>query len=174
MRQNEKVDTPLPHIGIFDSIKRADRAVSNLLDAGFSSAQITVMCSNAAVETHFERYEHQDPSGTYTPAAAIAGGAIGAALGGLAAIAGVASGGVALLAAGGLTAWTGGVVGGLVGAMVTRGFEKELANYYDQAVVNGKILVAAEDNTPDRHEHLLVAEGILRAAGAEPLALPEG
>jgi hypothetical protein len=40
----------------------------------------------------------------------------------------VTTGGMALWAAGPISAWAGGVVGGLVGAMMSRGVEKELAN----------------------------------------------
>jgi hypothetical protein len=34
--------------------------------------------------------------------------------------------------------------------MLTRGTEKELADYYDQAVVGGQILVAVETEVPSR------------------------
>src|SRR5205085_3297891 len=107
---------------------------------------------------HFRQFEHQDPAGTHTGAATATGGAVGATLGGLAALAATAAtGGVALLAVSGIAAWTGAVVGGLVGAMMTRGVEKELANYYDQAVTEGKILVAVEDQSPRQQERLAEA-----------------
>ncbi|MEX0713629.1 MAG: hypothetical protein WD278_14825, partial [Pirellulales bacterium] len=77
-------------------------------------------------------------------------------------------------AAGGLAAWTGGVVGGLVGAMMTRGVEKELADYYDQAVLKGRILVAAEVAGDEENASLAEAERVFREAGAEPVSLPEG
>jgi hypothetical protein len=104
---------------------------------------------------------------------AATGGAIGAAIGGLAvAGASIATGGVALVVAGGLALVTGGVVGGLVGAMINRGFEDELANYYDQAVQNGKILVAVE--VEDEPEKLAIADRIIVEGGAELLPLREG
>jgi hypothetical protein len=63
--------------------------------------------------------------------------------------------------------------------MMTRGVEKELANYYQQAVVQGEILVAAEapqagggDLGPQ--PSLEAAARILSNAGAKPLELPEG
>ena len=63
--------------------------------------------------------------------------------------------------------------GGLIGIMTTRRIERELANYYQQAVVNGDILVAVDqhDATEARLEQ---AAGILSAGGAKPLSLPEG
>jgi len=146
-----------------------------LLAAGFSKEQVTVVCSDETKERHFHEFEHQEPAGTYTPGAIAAGGAIGATLGALAAVAGgVATGGVGLLFTGGIAAWSGGVVGGLIGAMMTRGVEKELANYYNQAVVAGKILVAAEVREGDDPQMLATAACVLDEAGAEPVPLPEG
>jgi hypothetical protein len=84
------------------------------------------------------------------------------------------TGGIGLLAAGGILAWSGGVVGGLVGAMMTRGVDKELANYYNQSVLEGKILVAAECHGPNSEARQARAAQILADAGAEPIALTEG
>lgn len=167
-------DKPL-RVGVFAAIDDARLAVERLLDAGFSTAQITVVCSDDTKEQYFRAFEHQHPAGTNTPVAAIAGGTLGALLAGatVVAAAGV-TGGVALLAAGGISAWAGGVVGGLVGAMMTRGVEKELANYYNQAVIEGKLLVAAEAAGPGAAAMLTRAETIFADTGAEPLALPEG
>ena len=161
--------------GVFETVDGARRAVDGLLAAGFSTPEITVICSNVQKEALFREFEHQDPAGTYAPAAAATGAVIGATLGGLAAVAGtVATGGVALLAAGGLAAWTGGVLGGLVGAMMTRGVERELANFYNQSVESGKLLVAVDLEGPDAPRRLIVAERVLAEAGAEPAPLREG
>jgi hypothetical protein len=162
-------------VGVFDTLEGAERAVHGLLAAGFPKEQITVVCSDETKERHFREFEHQEPAGAYTPAAVATGGAIGATLGALAAVAGgIATGGVGLLFTGGIAAWSGGVIGGLVGAMMTRGVEKELANYYNQAVVSGKILVAAEVHEGDDARMLQTAARILEEAGAEPVPLPEG
>jgi hypothetical protein len=162
---------------VFDTVTEADAVVADLLAAGFTEEQITVICSAEAVQRHFQQFEHQDPAGSKTPAAALAGGACGAAIGALAAVALASAatlGGVVLLAAGGIALWGGGVVGGLVGAMMTRGVEKELANYYDQAVTAGKILVAVEAEDPPRHALLDRAVKIFAEHGAEPVPLEEG
>jgi hypothetical protein len=153
----------------------AGKAVARLLEAGFSKYQITVVCSDQTKERYFREFEHQAPAGTTTPAAVATGGAVGALLAGLTVVAAASvTGGVSLLVAGGVSSWAGGVVGGLVGAMMTRGVERELANYYNQAVVEGKILVAAEDTGPDPYPHLSHASQIFAELGAEPLSLPEG
>ncbi|MGH7137058.1 MAG: hypothetical protein ACREHD_15060 [Pirellulales bacterium] len=174
MENASTLERPI-RVGVFSTIRTADCAVDNLLKAGFTSDQISVVCSDLAIEEHFHRFEHEQPAGAHTGAAVAIGGAIGAALGGLTVLVGaVTTAGMALLAAGGLAAWTGGIVGGLVGAMMTRGIEPELANYYDQAVTEGKILVAAEDHSETQRQRLERAEHILSQCGAEPLALSEG
>ncbi|MGC3967283.1 MAG: hypothetical protein QM775_07905 [Pirellulales bacterium] len=171
----ERRDRPI-RAGVFATMEAADRVVDRLFKAGFSAEEISVVCSEEAQRRHFGELAHDKPAGTYTPAAAVAGSVIGAALGGLVAVAGVmTTGGVGVLASGGIAAWSGGVVGGLIGAMMTRGFERELANFYDQAVTAGKIVVAVDIREPDgRMPRLAVADQIFRDEGAESLALPEG
>lgn len=160
--------------GVFESILDADRAVNELLAAGFTKDEITVVCSDEHKERFFREFEHQDPAGTSTVEKAVIGGVIGAALGGLATLAGVvATGGVGLLVAGAVATWTGGAAGTLIGAMISRGVEGELANFYDQAVASGKILVAADDQS-HQPQRLATAERILARGGAKPLPLPEG
>src|ERR1700736_526297 len=131
-------------VGIFTTVERADEAVRGLLAAGFSDREISVVCSDKVKEKHFQRFEHEEPAGAHTGAAAASGAAIGGLLGLLSMAAVVSTGGLGLLVAGPLfvsTAGTGAIVGGIVGAMTTRGLENELANYYNQAVIKGKILV---------------------------------
>ena len=161
-------------VGVFDTIPDADRAVHALLNAGFTKEHITVICSDKYKEHFFQAYEHQDPAGTSTAEKAAWGGAIGATLGGLVTLAGVvATGGIGLLVGGAVIAGMGGVAGGLIGAMMSRGVERELADYYDQSVVAGKILVAAEDRSPAVPERLALAEKLLSDAGANPIPLAE-
>ena len=109
-------------VGVFSTTGQADRAVRNLLAAGFTKDEITVICSDKYTEEHFHEFEHQDPAGAHTPAAVAAGERIGAVLGGLTAIVGfVTTGGVGVLIGGAMVAWSTAVVGGLIGAMMTRG-----------------------------------------------------
>jgi hypothetical protein len=161
-------------LGVFNSLAAADAAVHRLLRAGFTKQQISVICSDETRERHFPGLAHQQPAGKNTPLAATAGAAVGATIAGLAAItAAAATGGAALFVAGGAAAWTGAVLGGFLGAMMTRGMERELADFYDQAVTEGKIVVAAEAHGPRAQERLAEAAQILAQAGAEPLPLKE-
>ncbi len=165
-------------VGVFVRTEQADQAVRGLLAAGFTDAQISVVCSDKVKEAHFRRFEHEDPAGAHTGVAAASGAAIGGLVGLLSMAAFVTStGGLGLFVVGPLflgSAGAGALVGGLVGAMTTRGLEEELANYYDQAVVEGKILVAAEAHGDGAQARLAQAEQVLRAAGAEPVALERG
>lgn len=162
-------------VGVFSTVDEAERAVRGLLDAGFTTEEITVVCSDEKKEQYFREFEHQDPAGSMTPKAVLAGGAIGALLGGIPVIgAAVATGSVVLWVAGPALASALGVAGGLVGAMSTRGLEKEIANYYQQAVLEGLILVAAQVKESDPSPRLQQAATILTAAGAKPISLPEG
>jgi hypothetical protein len=161
-------------IGVFSTVAQARDAVNKLLAAGFGKEQITVICSDKTREHEFREFEHQDPAGTFTPAAAATGGALGVALGGLAGVTlTLATGGMAVAIGGALAAWAGGVVGGLIGAMMTRGVEHELADYYDQAVTRGKILVAVDDHRPEDQHLLQTADEIFASEGAEPVAIEE-
>jgi hypothetical protein len=162
-------------VGIFATVDEAEAVVRHLFDAGFATEQITVICSDENKERYFRPFEHQEPAGTFAPQAVLAGGAIGALLGGIPVIgAAVVTGSIVLWVAGPAIASALGVAGGLVGAMSTRGVEKEIANFYQQAVLDGLILVAVEAKGADRKERLEQAAKVFAAAGTRPVALPEG
>jgi ABC-type xylose transport system permease subunit len=80
----------------------------------------------------------------------------------------------AAAAMGGAGLWTGTIFGGFVGAMMSRGTENELADFYSQAVEKGRILVAAEVHGPEADARLARAAAILAEKGAEALPLAEG
>lgn len=161
--------------GVFATLSAADDAVARLLEAGFTQEEITVICSNEAKESHFRKFEHQDPAGAHAPRTVPVGTSVGAAVGGLTAIAiGAATGTVPLVVAGGAGLAAGAGLGTFLGAMLTRGEEKELADYYDQAVRSGKIVVAVEIHGLHDLRRLAQAAQIIADAGAEPVALREG
>jgi hypothetical protein len=55
--------------------------------------------------------------------------------------------------------------------MLTRGGERELADYYSQALVDGQILVAADTKDP---ELLAAADRAFATEGVASRHLPEG
>jgi len=162
-------------VGVFATIADAQHAVSELLRAGFAKPQITVVCSDRQKEAHFREYERQEPAGYYTPQA-LAGGAItGALLGLILAMVVLAYfGRIEALVAGLLFVPFGAIAGAFIGAMLTRNAEKELANFYDQGVEPGSIVVAAEDHSERADKMLQLAEKILDREGVRPMELPEG
>lgn len=162
--------------GVFSNAREVEEVVQALLKEGFSQEEITVVCSDEAQKLHFREFMHQDPAGAHLPAAAAVGGAAGAALGGVTTAAiGLATGVLPVMIIGGAGLMTGGVVGSLLGAYLTRGAEKEAADFYDQAVQEGKLLVVVDkNNAPDAAKMLPVAEEVFSARGVRPLPLPEG
>ncbi len=175
------VPRPLPapsarpvRIAVFKSVRDADRAVGGLLEAGFPREHISVVCSDAAKEAHFRGFEHDRPAGATTGAAAGAGAIGGFAAGLAAATVVVATGGLGLLVVGPLLTGTGAIVGTFVGAMMSRGVEHEVADYYDQALAGGEILVAAEIGADGDPAMLARAEAAFREAGSTPVTLPRG
>ena len=159
--------------GVFKDLVQANRVIARLVAAGFTKEQITVIAPEAH-RGRFEQYRRELPSGSHTGSTAVGGAAIGALIGGLAALGGiVATGGSALLIAGPLLG-TGAGAGTFIGAMMSRGFEHETANYYDQALQKGNILIAVHDDTEHKKERLAVAERILADSGTEAVAMPEG
>jgi hypothetical protein len=168
---------PRVHVGVFDRIADADRAVQELVDAGIAKERITVVCPTCTKEK-YEGFKKLEPSGSHAVAGAATGGAIGALLGGLVgattvAAATAATAGTGLLVAGTLLSAGGGaaVFGGFVGAMMTRGMEHEVADFYDQALEKGQILVAVERGDDVTPEQVAAADRIFAALGVENMTL---
>jgi hypothetical protein len=161
-------------VAVFDSVELADKAIERLVENGFEKDEITLFSPASQPTEHEEDVvtEQDQASSTET---AVSGGAMGGVLGGATAVAGLATvAGAPIVVAGGMLGLlAGGVFGGLVGAMTSRGVEKEPADYYDQAVSEGKSLVAVEPHD-ENAERLKLATKILDEAGADPFKLREG
>ncbi len=162
--------------GIFENEPAAERAVAGLLEAGFAKEWISVV-STLPFPHHAEHADVQAvaPSGAHTRGALALGGTIGSVLGGIAVLIGVAlTGGTGLLAIGPLLggAAAGGLSGGFIGAMMTRGFEPSIADFFDQALSRGQYLVAVEDNSAS--PPLEEAEAVFERVGASPVPLRKG
>jgi hypothetical protein len=162
-------------VGVYDTVAEIHRVVHDLREAGFTQHELGVICSDKYKEQFMHDLPLKEPAGTHTEQAIVAGGLVGATIGGLVLAATVlATGGAGLLAIGTALIGGGALTGSFSGAMMTRGFQKEFVDYYDQAVQRGKILVAVEVHGPDSAERLARAERILAADGANPLPLDEG
>jgi len=171
---HQVIEKPV-RVGVYDTVAAADSAVHRLLEDGFSRNELAVICSDKFKEQFFHEVPTPAVPGTYTPEAIVAGGLVGATIGGLAlAATALATGGIGVLMAGTALIGGGALAGSFSGAMMTRGFQKEYAHFYDHAVQRGKILVAVEVHGDDSDERLAHAEQILADAGANPLSLEEG
>lgn len=173
------IDRVEPHarpirVGVFPTIRQAELAVEKLLASGFSRDEVSVFSPEDEAKPQVATPE---PPETGLPVDNLLGGSLlGGILGGLTAVAGLATvAGIPVLVAGGMAgALSGGIAGGLVGVMVHRGVEKEPANYFDQAVAQGSYLVAVEMHDDKDQNRLADAARVLFAAGAKPLPLREG
>jgi hypothetical protein len=154
-------------VGFFSTAAQADQAVRDLLAAGFTDEQLAVICPEK-FKDEFPNLRHPDPPGSHAAEAVVEGGAVGAALGGIALVAAaVATGGAGLLPAIPVLIGGGALAGGFGGLIAREGYGEGVAEYYEEAVHQGKIVVGVEDEGPDNEARLALAERILAAAGAD-------
>src|SRR6188472_1251576 len=154
--------------GIYPSVERAERAVDELVDGGFSEADVSVLMSdNRGSKDFAHEKQTKAPEGTTTGVAA--GGTIGGTLGLLAGIGALAIPGVGpFIAAGPIMGalaglGVGGAVGGLVGALVGMGIPEYEAKRYEGRVKNGGVLLSAHCDSGDQIDE---AKTILEQTGA--------
>jgi hypothetical protein len=173
MLEPDPIEYPV-RAGIFSNIDDAKRLLRLLSDAGFSWEHVSVFCSEDKKQRLFPPELQQPLSRTVENQAlnaigwvlfGLTGFALGAALLSSAGTAIVIMGAYAGLAAGGTVA----------GLMATRGFESEAADYYDQAVQAGRILVAVEvrGTGPEIDSRRNTAARLIAEAGAEPIPLAD-
>jgi hypothetical protein len=170
-QQSQPTDEKTIRAAVFRDVQVVEEVTRKLLETGFTREQISVLCSEDAKERHFREFEHEEPAGTHTPEDAARGGAAGALFGGLVTIGVATAAGLPLLAAGPSFLIGGAVAGGFIGAMRSRGEEGALADFYDQALTRGDLLVAVEDDKPGSHLRLQQAEQIFADAGAASFPL---
>jgi uncharacterized protein (TIGR02271 family) len=135
-------------VGTYDSMEVASAVVNDLVNAGFSRADISLIANNA--DDRYASYVDKDSSsediGQGAGVGAVVGGVGGLLIGlGALAIPGVgpfvAAGPLAAALAG---AGIGAVTGGLIGALVDMGIPDEEAQIYSDSVRHGNVLVAAQ------------------------------
>jgi len=152
-------------LGIFDTVVEADRAVHNLLEAGFTKKEIGVLCSMKSLKSFFPDIAEPPLAKVHESQTITAGGAVGASVGGLAlAVLAATTGGVGLLAAGAILVGGGALAGIFAGAIY--GIEKAKGDYYDLALKQGKILVVVDLQGQEDPAKLDQAEHLLAKAGA--------
>src|SRR6202161_214041 len=138
--------------GIFQNEKQAERTVDDLLAAGFSNDDISVLLpDNEGTKDFAHDKSTKAPEGA--TAGVTAGGVIGGTLGLLAGIGVLAIPGVGpFIAAGPIMSalaglGVGGAVGGLIGALVGMGIPEYEAKRYEGLVKEGRVLLSVHCDT---------------------------
>ena len=158
--------------GIYPNNSAAEAAVDQLVAAGFSNQDVSVLMADRKGSKDFAAEKNtKAPEGATTRAGV--GGAVGGTLGLLAGIGALAIPGVGpLIAAGpimgalaGLGA--GGAVGGVVGALVGLGIPEYEAKRYEGRVKDGGVLLSVHC---DSSNEVSRAKDILKATGAEDIS----
>src|ERR1700683_1504926 len=158
--------------GIYQSSAQAETAVDTLVQAGFPSANISVLLQDYRGTREFaHEKETKAPEGTTT--GVTAGGVIGGALGVLAGIGALAIPGVGPFIAagpimGGLAGLgVGGAVGGLVGALIGMGIPEHEAKRYEGRIKNGGVLLSVHCDTS---EQIKRAKDLLKQTGGQDVS----
>lgn len=158
--------------GIYHTEKQAERSVDDLMAAGFSSDDISVLLPDRQGTKAFAHEKNtKAPEGA--TAGVTTGGAIGGALGllagiGLLAIPGLGpfiAAGPIMSALAGLGA--GGAVGGLIGALVGMGIPEYEAKRFEGQIKEGGVLLSVHC---DRSDQVARAEDLLKQTGAQGIA----
>ncbi len=151
---------------IFPSRATAERAVQNLVDAGFASEDTSILMSEGTRGREF-----QIKPSTKAPEAAVTGATVGGVLGavaaGLVAIGTLAVPGLNLVAAGPIVAalsglGAGAAAGGLAGGLIGLGIPEHEAKFYDEEIRKGGILVGVYAHG----DRARLAREVLDTAGA--------
>lgn len=162
-------ETTIIRVGIFAGVARAEAAIENLIAAGFKRDDISVICSDKWKADQIEQGTDQEVNALDQDDTTMTSGVAGGVIGGLAALAGVAlTGGFGILAVGPIVA--GGVTGTLLGILVGKGVEEDVARFYEQAVTDGNVLVAVH-LTDESFANATRADEVLRKSGSAPVSL---
>lgn len=158
--------------GIYRDTASAELAVDRLINAGFSSSDVSVlMQDNESTRQFAHEKATKAPEGTAT--GATAGGVMGGAVGLMAGLGALAIPGVGpLIAAGPIMATlagagVGGAVGGLLGALVGLGIPEYEAKRYEGRVKDGGVLLSVHCRTSDEIDR---AKELLKATGADDIS----
>lgn len=155
--------------GGFESIAWAEQALGELQRAGFTSDHLTVICPGKLKDRLSPSMARRETPAPGAAEVITEGGAVGAVLGGVvlatAALAGLGSGGVALVLIGG-----GAIAGGFSNLIVSKGYQTQTDDRVKKAVERGWVVISVDvDDDQDADEAATTVERIFREKGAHPL-----
>lgn len=143
-------------VGIFDNPNTANRAIADLLSAGFDKSDISLIMSDKTKE-HFSAAAEDTGDRTLKDAAIGAGigGILTGLLLGLTTVSGILIPGLPVLVSGPLIAafeglGAGAAVGGLTGALSALGIKASEANDYEEQIKAGKAVVVVHNVADDK------------------------
>jgi hypothetical protein len=158
--------------GIYQNASQAEQTVGQLMKAGFSNDDISVLLpDNKSTKDFAHEKNTKAPEGAAT--GVTAGGAIGGTLGLLAGIGTLAIPGFGpFIAAGPIMGalagiGVGGAVGGLIGALVGMGLPEYEAKRYEGRIKDGGILLSVHCDTS---EEITRAKHMLEQTGAQDVS----
>jgi hypothetical protein len=161
-------------VAFFDNLSQAEQVVRDLLAAGYTKRQLAVIVPDRYRDQFTPDVPRAERPAGHAAETILEGGAIGAALGGVALVAAtLATGGAALLPAIPVLVGGGAIAGAFSGLITRDGYWKGVGEYYDEAIHYGKIVVGVEIQDEDNLVRLEQARHILEKAGGI-LARPEG
>jgi len=165
-------ETKTAVFGIYHTRTQAERGVDDLLAAGFSNDDISVLLPDNQGSRDFAHEKNtKAPEGT--TAGVTTGGAIGGTLGLLAGIGFLAVPGVGpFIAAGPIMSalaglGVGGAVGGLIGALVGMGIPEYEAKRYEGRIKEGGVLLSVHCAASEK---ITRAKDLLRHTGAQDIS----
>src|ERR1022692_4725708 len=158
--------------GIYKSGAQAEKAVDQIVAAGFSNDDISVLLpDNQGTKAFAHEKNTKAPEGT--TAGVTTGGVVGGTLGLLVGIGALAIPGVGpFIAAGPIMSalaglGVGGAVGGLIGALVGMGIPEYEAKRYEGRIKEGGVLLSVHCDTS---EEIARAKDVLKHTGAQHIS----
>lgn len=185
MDTGQPIETAREAVGIFNDSEDLQAAIDELLSRGFHRSQLSLLASERAVEDKLgHRYEKVEvladhpatPRSAYVSGEAV-GGAEGALIGGLMYVGAVAAAGAVVASGGALaavitTAALAGGTGGFIGSLLARWIGERHANYLQEQIDRGGLLLWVRTWDVDDEERAVEVLEKHSAAAVHVHALP--
>ena len=162
--------------GVFETVEGARRAIEHLRNAGFQRREISVVCSEPQEAPELRAYIDQRPSGPRSAGRALSRAGI---VYGVLALVGVVAAAVTAIVVGLVTAFI--ILGVTLGIallsvfgsiMVSRGSERELADFHAHSLEPGQLLVAVDLEEDASPQKVSAADEVLRSETPTTVTLP--
>ena len=163
-------------VSFFNNVADADQALKRLMAAGFTKAELAVICPKQFEDNFAARCAKGRASWIACGAGDCGRGRrVEIAIGGLSLVAvAIATGGVGLLPAVGVLIGGGAIAGGYSGLIISDGYGKEIGGYYEEAIRLGKIVVGVAVNGENSDSRLETAERVMAEnGGTSPAEMSE-